>query len=125
MIKYQYGYQKYDLGKKYLEQNFGTLDNFYAKCAKKFPNYISEAGYISNSDPNTFSKVINTDVFVCDTHNNAINNYLIKNKFKFDYIKELDTYIIYFGIKTHYSLNEIKKYAEDIKMYTKIKKYNI
>ncbi|MCK9416633.1 hypothetical protein M0Q97_08260 [Candidatus Dojkabacteria bacterium] len=127
MIKYHYGYQKYDLGKKYLEQNFGTLENFYAECAKNFAKIISEAGYMQILDPNSFSKVINTDVFVCGTHNNDeyFYDYLKENKFKFDYIKELNTYIIYFGIKTHYSLKEITKYAEDIKMYNKIKKYNI
>ena len=42
VIKYQYGYQNYDLGKKYLLQNFDTLEDFYFDCANKFFTYYNE-----------------------------------------------------------------------------------
>lgn len=42
VIKYDYGYQNYDLGKKYLLQNFDTLEDFYFECASKFFTYYNE-----------------------------------------------------------------------------------
>ena len=44
VIKYNYGYNNFELGKKYLLQNYNSLEDFYFYCAQKFVvTYIEES----------------------------------------------------------------------------------
>jgi len=43
LIKYEYGYDMYDLGRKYILQNYDTLEDFYFESAKAFWKYEYES----------------------------------------------------------------------------------
>jgi len=81
-IKYSYGFHKTKYGKLVILQNFKTIEEFFERCAKNFPEYIKE-GYdyildVQNSKKfNACFLVVGTNV-VADISD--LQKVLVKNK---------------------------------------------
>ena len=89
--RYEYGYQNYSLGRLYLEQKFGTLENFYNEIANDIiKNYLLVDSY---------TEIVN-DVEGCTlifTHSDNLNNKFHQNFDEGKYIILDNIAIIFVG----------------------------
>jgi len=126
-IKFDYGYHNYDLGKKYLVQNFGTLSNYFEKYLtyKLEQLDINKDNYfiVKYDDDNVFLFSVpfvqlakNTDDNIKDMNSFKIKNISVYIFGKLDFIKnatELEKYIDY---------NDI---IEKLELQASANKYNL
>ena len=134
--RYQYGYQNYSLGRLYLEQKFGTLENFYNEIV----NDIIKKYLLVDS----YTEIVN-DVEGCTlifTHSDNLNNNFHQNFDEGKYIILDNIAIIFVGdensikslideftrrfdidkINDWLDFEEIKK---DVDFHQTVKKYNV
>lgn len=149
LIKYFYGYDKYDLGRKYLLQNYKSVSDFYYDCANKFLNSYNIENYgLSDIFDNvekykdSFSKIIKKDEgyfilidlkiffsyndFTVDELKENFNEH-IRHWYRFDY-RFITNKILLIGFGV--SLNDINihdydKDIEEIEIKNTINKYNV
>ena len=153
VIKYEYGYQNYDLGKKYLLQNFNTLEDFYFDCANNFFTYHNDKSgfkYFTDIEKNLYKfslvdKKNKGSLCVFDVHKFyelykdssmsrcydeicAID--VIKTDIKglkYKYFEDTNIMIVASGDIDLDDINdqEILDYSEQIDLQENVKKYNI
>ena len=130
--RYEYGYQNYSLGRVYLEQKFGTLENFYNEIA----NDIIKKYLIDNS----YTEIVN-DVEGCTlifTHEDNLKNNFHQTFDEGKYATLYDIYVIFIGdnnsikrLMEDFTNDKIEEYIdfekikEDIDLHQTAQKYNI
>lgn len=149
LIKYFYGYDKYDLGRKYLLQKYKNIDDFYYDCANMFLNPYNIENYVLSDIfdnvekyKDSFSKIIKKDEgyfilidlkiffsyndFTVDELKENFNEH-IRHWYRFDY-RFITNKILLIGFGV--SLNDINihdydKDIEEIEIKNTINKYNV